>query len=91
MCNIVEKLWDKIFDYGLFVRTNKIDGLTAWNTIKSILQKYNKNCEWLPEAIKRYEEMKSKFNIVDNEKESSWSDEEKKEAKVTNEFLFEWF
>ncbi len=87
MCKIVEQLWDKVFEYGLFVRKNKIDGLSAWNKIKTILQKYNKNCEWLPEAIKRYDEMKSKFNIVDNEKESSWSDEEKKEWEETHFFF----
>jgi hypothetical protein len=87
MCNIVERLWDKIFEYGFFVRTNRIDGLSAWNNIKSILQKYNKNCEWLPEAIERYDEMKSKFDIIDNEKESSWSDEEKREWEETHFFF----
>jgi hypothetical protein len=64
-------LWDKIFDYGVFVRTNNLDGLESWRKIKNLLQKYNCGGEWLSEAISRYDEMKIKFNIEDIEKTES--------------------
>lgn len=87
MCDIVEKLWQKIYEYGLFVRKNDMDGLDAWNKIKVILQKYNKDCEWLPEATNRYSEMKAKFNIVDEDNDSSWSADKKQLWEETHFFF----
>lgn len=85
---IIEEIWDKVYDYGLNVRKNNIDGFQAWNKIKPILKKYNQAGEWLPEATDRYQELtKDPFNIVDEENNKECSEERKLEWEVKHFFF----
>ncbi len=87
MCNAVEKLWESVYDYGFYVRNNGVDGLHGWNNIKVLLEKYNQQIEWLPEALTRYDEITSKFNIKDDEKNDDWTNEQKQEWEITHFFF----
>jgi hypothetical protein len=69
MCIIIEKLWDLVRNYGIIVREQNLNGLESWQKLKKIFEKNNKKCEWLPEAISRYDEMQKKFNIDGNDQD----------------------
>lgn len=66
MC-VVEQLWNCVYECG-----NK--KYKSWEELHQILEKYNKKCEWLPEAIERSKN-KELFFIdhikIPSEKESS--------------------
>jgi hypothetical protein len=87
MTSIVENLWNAIYQYGVSVRSNKLNGLTEWNKIKTILKKYNGNGEWSLEAISRYNEMKKLFNIVDEENNKEWPEEDIEKWENTHFFF----
>jgi hypothetical protein len=86
--SIVENLWNSTMDYGYNVRSKRIDGLKAWNKIKSILEKYNTIIEWSKESIARYDDLTQKvFKIIDEENSEEWDNEKKKKWELEHFFL----
>src|ERR1700722_19462110 len=73
---IIVTLWFLFLHYGEHVRSNKIDGLEAWNKIKKITEKYiNKtNFKWTTIAWSIYQILKTLGVTGDDDdiKDETW-------------------
>lgn len=84
----VEKIWKSVQNYGYKVRKSKLDGLVSWKKIKSILENYNMPIIWYKNALDRYQEMtKTKFQLKDEEKDSSWTENKQKQWELEHFFI----
>jgi hypothetical protein len=85
--DIIDIIWTHLYEYGYFVRKNKINGLDAWKKIKTIFEKYDIECKWLPIIKQKYKDVCDQFNIIDEEYDNTWDTRKKKDWEKTHFFF----
>jgi hypothetical protein len=54
----IKELWTIVYDYGKFVRHEKIDGLKAWTAVKAVFEELPTTGRWTNQCLLFYDELK---------------------------------
>src|SRR5437016_5470432 len=65
---MIELLWNLVKDYGYLIRkkSEKVDGLAKWNSIKIKLAENKVEAKWIPKILNLYELMINQNIIEEN-------------------------
>lgn len=64
----ISELWDLVYEYGKYVRDNKLDGLKKWNEIKNLLLKIKipklTSIDWSDRSKKLFCELTDEYKVT---------------------------